>query len=113
MPELVDGVEMATEEDVLELGLPEKLQKRYLKLLKHGLTYVELKSLLEQNEITPVIVKYDLKANPELSPEALGQVIEDFRADARSDMRAREAALLFLKGLGLAARVAARGASLI
>ena len=106
-----DHLEMATPEDVEELEIPEELKKRYLKLIKYGLTKGELVSLLEQNEFMPVVISYDLKANPELSIESVEKLIQEFRDDVRTDMRARELGLLFLKGLGLAAKVAARGGS--
>ncbi len=94
------------------LDMPDKLKDRYKKLAELGLSEVELNALLEQNEYTPVVVEYDIRTNARMSEEQLEALIEDFRKDVNSRMMAREVGFIFLKGLSLAAKAAAKGALL-
>ena len=99
-----------TAEYIDSLDLPEDEKKRLKKMARLGLTEAELEGILELNEYTPVVIEYDLRTNASLTEEQLDEVIEGFRQDVKDGMMAREAGLLFLKGLSLAAKAAAAGA---
>jgi hypothetical protein len=99
-----------TAAEIDELDLPDKEKARLKKMAKLGLTRAELEGILELNEYTPVIIEYDIRQNASLSEEQLDELIGEFRRDVKNGMMAKEVGILFLKGLGLAAKAAAAGA---
>jgi hypothetical protein len=99
-----------TDEYIDALDMPEAEKKRLKKMAKLGLTQVELEGILELNEYTPVVITYDIRTNASLSDDQLDELIAEFRKDVQNGMMAREVGVLFLKGLGLAAKAAAAGA---
>lgn len=99
-----------TEAYIDALDMPEAEKKRLKKMAKLGLTEAELEGILELNEYTPVVISYDIRTNASLSEDQLDMLIAEFRKDVQNGMMAREVGVLFLKGLGLAAKAAAAGA---
>ena len=99
-----------TDEYIDALDLPEDEKKRLKKMAKLGLTEAELEGILELNEYTPVMVKYDIRTNASLTVAEMDELISEFRKDVQDGMMAREVGILFLKGLSLAAKAAAAGA---